>query len=197
MWDALRKKAAKIDGDESGFTLIEVISSLLILGMVVSILYSFMLMGISMYKKVSAETQLRNQANLIFGGIVEELRGAVYADADDAGPTAITVVKAKDGDKYVEEYKVKFVYDEIRDPLHQGSQFFVSEGTPGVDGIRGKELKLSGGSYKMEGTFTIVDDKHDAVIVDLKFTGSPVDRTSGLEDAKLTLRRTIPLFRIE
>jgi prepilin-type N-terminal cleavage/methylation domain-containing protein len=66
--------------NERGLTLIEVMTSIVLFAMVTTILYSFLFMGISMYKRVAAESQLRSQVNLFYGQILQFCESAVYVE---------------------------------------------------------------------------------------------------------------------
>ena len=72
----LRSRLDKSVRNEKGISLIEVIVALMIMSMVITILYSFLLMGVSMYKRVIADTQMRNQGDILYSQILTELNKA-------------------------------------------------------------------------------------------------------------------------
>jgi prepilin-type N-terminal cleavage/methylation domain-containing protein len=65
--------------NQKGLTLIEVMTALVLFGMITTILYSFLFMGISMYKRVAAEAQLRSQVNVFYGQLLGFFEQSVYA----------------------------------------------------------------------------------------------------------------------
>jgi len=78
MTGKLLEAGAALRKDERGMTLIEVMTALVILTMVTGILFSFLLMGVSMFKRVTAESQIRNQGDALTSSIIAELKDAVF-----------------------------------------------------------------------------------------------------------------------
>jgi prepilin-type N-terminal cleavage/methylation domain-containing protein len=74
------KRTRRWLANERGLTLIEVMTSIVLFAMVTTILYSFLFMGISMYKRVAAESQLRSQVNLFYGQMLQFCESAVYVE---------------------------------------------------------------------------------------------------------------------
>lgn len=97
---------APIHRDERGMTLIEILTALILFGMVASILYSFLFMGMSMYKRVTMETQMRNQSDALFGGLMSELRDAVHVEQGSGRHEIIYVKSSSDPDQYVDTYRM-------------------------------------------------------------------------------------------
>ena len=64
---------------EKGLTLIEVMTAIVLFAMITTILYSFLFMGISMYKRVAAEAQLRSQVNVFYSQLLGFFENSVYA----------------------------------------------------------------------------------------------------------------------
>lgn len=178
--------------DERGVTLIEMMTALLIISMVTSILYAYMLMGITMYKKVSTETQLRNQANLVFSQLINNLRDAVYVKEQDADPKKITVVKWGTNN-YIKPCNISF---EPIDPAKpDGPQYIrIEEADRGAD-AGPSEIRLGVARFTMVGSFHRLSQNQLEVTIDFK--GEPKEKSSAMEDAAITLKQQIPLFRIE
>jgi prepilin-type N-terminal cleavage/methylation domain-containing protein len=92
--------------NQDGVTLPEVLVTLLLFSMVASILYAFMLMGVSMYKRVSAETTMRNQSDALLAGLIAELAGAVHAEQGADHRDILYVKMSPDSGKYVDVYRM-------------------------------------------------------------------------------------------
>lgn len=92
--------------DERGMTLIETITALMLFSMVASLLYSFLFMGMTMYKRVTVETQMRNQSDALFGAVISELRDAVYVEQGGGTGEIIYVKSSSNPDQYVETYRM-------------------------------------------------------------------------------------------
>jgi len=92
--------------NQDGVTLLEVLVTLLLFSMVASILYAFMLMGVSMYKRVSAETTMRNQSDALLAGLINELTGAVHAEQGADHRDILYVKMSPDSGKYVDVYRM-------------------------------------------------------------------------------------------
>jgi prepilin-type N-terminal cleavage/methylation domain-containing protein len=93
--------------NESGFTLLETLAALMMVGMVASILYGFMLMGVSTYKRVETETKIRHQGDLLMAGLVSELLEAVHVEQGTDRTELIAVRMAPDPTRYVETYRLR------------------------------------------------------------------------------------------
>ncbi len=173
---------------EKGMTLIEVLAGMMIISMIVSILYSFMLMGVTMYKRITVETQLRNQANYIFSSVIDNLRDGVYAEpvyhADGTlnEHEVLVVKRSDDPNEYVHEVRLKFT----------SSAFEV------IEPLSGKvhEYPLANTRFTMDGNFTD-SSKHDLVWLKITFTGNAAEQTIAAEQSNLQIDRKIPLFRLE
>lgn len=175
--------------DERGMTLIEVLTSLMILGMVASILYSFLLMGVSMYKRVTIETQLRNQGDSLYSLIISELKDAVYVEqVEDATNRTIHYVKrASDPKVYVEQYEMT-----LNPNPDAGGNLVVKKITP-------PEMTRT---FQMSSQFTIsggelVAESHNLVQVHLAYSRSNAGSLKPADRPVLEIHSQIPLFRIE
>jgi prepilin-type N-terminal cleavage/methylation domain-containing protein len=188
----LRSKLNKAMKDEQGLTLIEVLAALMITGMVASILYSFLLMGITMYKKVSVETQLRNQANVMFSRLVNELRESVYVTNSTTVPGQIILVKnSRSSNNYIKRSTIEFVNDP---PLITG-HYHIEINDLEADSVGNNAVVLRVDSkYRMVGSFTVIHK--DLLEVNIDFFGEPIETGSDI-GVKFSIRQQIPLFRME
>ncbi|MFD2672551.1 type IV pilus modification PilV family protein [Marinicrinis sediminis] len=194
-------KRIRLHQNEKGMSLVEVLSAMLILAMIVAILYTFLLMGITVYKKVSTETTLRNQANIIFGQILDEMKDGVYAQAvpdkeksSEISTKEMVIVKPHivmsgteqlDTD-YVKETKVEIV-EVSSDPLMYKVQI--------QDGNNIKEFQLTDNKRISNASITYIN-AHQIELM-LEFTGEPGNMTRSLEKSQITMKQQIPLFRLE
>lgn len=185
----LRKKLA----DQKGLSLLEVLTAVLIMTMVSSILYSFLLMGVSMYKRIMVETQMRNQGDALYGQIVTELKDAVYVEQrnkDSAGQplgnTSIRYVKrAETAEEYIHEYVMTLQAGE-----HNGIlQIYKSDNLS--DPV--KELKMTSAFTISDGSLTPIGNNR--VNVDLTYKRSDEDRYAQADRTKLNVKSQITLFR--
>lgn len=111
-------KAARADSllrGEHGFTLLETLAAVMMFAMVASILYAFMLMGMSTYKRVTAETQVRQQGDRLVAGLVSELLHAVHVEQGADYRELIVVRMADDPDRYVDTYRMRMESVDGRD----------------------------------------------------------------------------------
>ena len=93
--------------NERGFTLLETLAALMMVGMVASILYGFMLMGVSTYKRVETETKIRHQGDLLTAGLVSELLEAVHVEQGTDHTELVAVRMSPDPLRYVETYRLR------------------------------------------------------------------------------------------
>jgi prepilin-type N-terminal cleavage/methylation domain-containing protein len=199
----LRAKLTAAHKNEKGLTLIELLAGLLIISMISTILYAFLLMGVTMYKRVTTETQLRNQANLIFSQLVDGVRDGIYvqgvgtptetAPNGDRTYKAIRLVKralpdAEQSD-YINVYTVEF------SSIAAGNDVLVMP-DKGSE-ARMKKAGMVGDGYKMSGSFVVNPANSDVFEVRIEFSGSPANRSNAQEDTQLSVKRKIPLFRNE
>jgi prepilin-type N-terminal cleavage/methylation domain-containing protein len=110
---SIESKHPNLIADDNGMTLIELLAALVIFTMVTTILYSFLFMGISMYKRIMAESQIRSQGDAIVSQVISELNDAVYM-SQGASRNEITFVKRAltpsgsfDNETYVKGYKMR------------------------------------------------------------------------------------------
>lgn len=187
-WQRLRGKLA----DQKGMSLLELLTALLITTMVSTILYCFLLMGVSMYKRIMVETQMRNQGDALYRQIITELKDAVYVEQRSAGgaapaDTSIRYVKrAQSAEDYIDDYVMT---------LEAGEE----DGTIRV--YESKDLSKPIKELRMTPDFTISEGSLAAigknrVAVNLTYTRSgneagyvKADRT------KLNINSQITLFR--
>ncbi|NHN29572.1 hypothetical protein [Paenibacillus agricola] len=99
--------------DEKGMAVVEVLTALVIFTMVTTILYSFLFMGLSMYKRIMAESQIRSQGDAIISQVISELKDAVYV-SKGATTNEITFVKRAltasggfDNEAYINSYRMR------------------------------------------------------------------------------------------
>ncbi|WP_438448163.1 PulJ/GspJ family protein [Gorillibacterium sp. sgz5001074] len=202
-FSGLKRKLSSIHQDERGMTIIELLAGLLIMTMISSILYAFLLMGVTMYKRVTTETQLRNQANLVFSQLVDGVRDGIYvqgvgtplniAPNGDRTYKSIRLIKrAAPGDEqtnYIDAYEVTF------NSVATGNDSLLMPKKGSAAGMR--EIKMVGQNFKMAGSFVVNPNITDVFEVQIDFSGSPANRTTGTEDTALSVKRKIPLFRSE
>jgi len=174
--------------DERGLTLIELLTGLLLFGMIAAILHAFLLMGSSMYSKISAETQLRNQADALFGLIMSELRDAVYVQQGAGEREIVFVREADDPAVYVKTYRMVIETD--------------------ADGLSGVTVTGPDPSYPKRWDLAprfrlndaesglIAADQH-LVKVRLVFERADAGPVPAADDARLKLETSVPLFRME
>ncbi len=174
--------------DERGLTLIELLTGLLLFGMITSILYSFLFMGASMYRKISVETQLRNQADALYGRIMSELKDAVYVQQGASEKEIVIVKRASDPKVYVETYTMVIEQDD--DGLYG-----VTVTGPGA--ADKKRFDLTPRFVLNESESKLIASTQNLVKVLLVFERADGDAVPDAEDAKLVLESSIPLFRME
>jgi prepilin-type N-terminal cleavage/methylation domain-containing protein len=173
--------------NEKGMTLIELLAALFILGMVASILYSFMLMGVSMYKRVTVETQMRNQGDTLYSQIISELKDAIYVQQAGSDKEIRYAKRSPDSKTYIELYEMKLL---------------PNENTGGKIEIRKAGTAAPERVFQLGSRFTIIDGSlneisHDRVQVKLTYARSNAGSLKAAESPKLEIDSQIPLFRIE
>lgn len=174
--------------NERGLTLIEMLTGLLLFGMITSILYSFLFMGASMYRKISVETQLRNQADALYGRIMSELKDAVYVQQGASEQEIVFVKRASDPEVYVETYKMTIEQDS------DGSYGLTVTG-PGLTDKKRFDLTPR---FKLNETESrLIAVKQNLVKVLLVFERADNAHVPAAESATLKLESSIPLFRME
>ncbi|WP_136604245.1 PilW family protein [Paenibacillus dokdonensis] len=201
--------------NEKGMTLIEVVVALMILGMIMTILYAFLFMGISMYKRITVDTQIRNQGDIMFSQVITELKDAVYAqnmkdNGQDTGGI-IYVKRAVDENgnynpkEYVDEYSMtvedlsQLTGDE--EPYKKNNNGIVIrnvrnrtiEKTIDLSSMFTLELK-DANQLRVSG-FSATSDK--MVHVRLAYRRNESRMLLPAEQSKFEINTNIPLFRIE
>jgi prepilin-type N-terminal cleavage/methylation domain-containing protein len=178
--------------DQKGLSLLEMLTAILILTMVSTILYSFLLMGVSMYKRIMVETQMRNQGDALYRQIVTELKDAVYveqrsnAGAGAPANTSIRYVKRADtAEEYIHEYVMTLQAGE-----HNGILQIYSNGNMAVPV---KELKMTSAFTISTGSLTAIGNNR--VNVDLTYKRSDEDRYAQADRTELNVNSQITLFR--
>jgi prepilin-type N-terminal cleavage/methylation domain-containing protein len=171
--------------DEKGMTLIELLAALLIFGMVASILYSFLIMGVSMYKRVSVESQMRNQGDALYSQIISELKDAIYVQQLQPNTKIRYAKRSSDPKTYIDLYEMELIPNAA-----SGGRIEVKRaGSPAV--VRAFELAsrftINGGSLNEVG--------HDIVRVKLTYARSNAGTLKPSENPKLEIDSQIPLFR--
>lgn len=185
---SLRNTAA----DEKGISLLELLTAVLILTMVSSILYSFLLMGVSMYKRIMVETQMRNQGDALYRQIVTELKDAVYveqrpeAGGGPAAHTSIRYVKRADtAQEYIDEYVMTLKAGDSNGIL----QIYKN----GNLTVPLKELKMTSAFTIKTGSLTAMGNNR--VNVDLTYTRSNEEKYVNADRTELNINSQITLFR--
>jgi prepilin-type N-terminal cleavage/methylation domain-containing protein len=203
---AVKPKPASLIANENGMTLIEILTALVIFTMVTTILYSFLFMGISMYKRIMAESQIRSQGDAIVSQVISELKDAVYM-SQGASTNEITFVKRAltasggfDNETYVKSYKMRI------EPIAGTNRYGI-----GVYELKDGEERLFK-RFDMVNPFTFqaivpdtqltkqaltVDINHQLVDVHLVYEKliDPAKAVSLLENPGYEIHTKIPLFR--
>ncbi|OCT14151.1 hypothetical protein A8709_25235 [Paenibacillus pectinilyticus] len=174
--------------NEKGMTLIELLAAILIFGMVASILYSFMLMGVSMYKRVTMETQMRNQGDGLYSQIISELKEAVYVQDEGTDKRVIRYAKkSQDPKAYIDLYEME-VFPE---PNGGGKIEVRKAGSSVVEQV----FQLGGKFTIREGSLSEASQNHDRVQVTLEYARTNADQYKLADSPKLVINSQIPLFR--
>lgn len=193
-----RLYARKMNRDERGVSVLEVIAVLMIFTMIAAILYSFLLMGTTLYKRITSETLLRNQANAVFASIINELRDSVYVQ-QGANDKEIHIVKwSGSADRYIEEHTYTFIGEKDVDG---------ASGTPSerevlriktADDAANRRIRTYGVTdeqFTMQGSFDVVNQ--ESLIVTLEFSSIHKHLTHRAEEVEITIKQQIPLFRMK
>lgn len=205
--------------DERGMTVIEILTTLLILGMVAVIIHSFLFMGISMYKRVTEDTQLRNQGDVLFSQVISEVKDAVYAMNEEGGGTADAVLDDSLDDTVTETsggsskpgvvYVKRAVDDEGKyDPKAYVSRYtmriehFAEEDTNGIAFYKeGEEAPIK--TLQLTPPFTIdieqsklTVNRNNSIGVYLVYAHKD-ERPLAADNTRFVIDTEIPLFRIE
>jgi hypothetical protein len=184
--------------NEQGITLVETLTTLVIFSMVVSILFTFLIMGISMYKRVSAETRLRSQGDVVFAQLSDVLRGAVYVQQGADNRELRYVKPASTPEEYVKEYVLRS-YDR-NDPepdrrsLH-GKLYIHEVDRSGNEHEAGVIEAGGGGRFWVDGEF--IAEGNETIKLRLSVDRSGSDSITAIERTKLELENRIRLFRID
>lgn len=173
--------------DEQGMTLIELLTALVILAMVTTILFSFLLMGVSMFKRISAESQIRNQGDALTSRIMAELKDAVYVvKSGDASEIEYAKREAAGADAYVSRFTMKLI----------GSGVEVRETSPA--GQKSKQFTLASAYELNLGQSSLSAPDIRTVKINLvyrkKSAGPP---SAPLENPTYQMTTQIPLVRSE
>lgn len=174
--------------NEKGMTLIELLAALLIFGMVASILYSFMLMGVSMYKRVTMETQMRNQGDGLYSQIISELKEAIYVQDEGTDKKIIRYAKKNDDPNiYIDLYEMEV----LPNPAGGGKIEIREAGTNIVKRV----FQLGSNFTIREGSLSEASQNHDRVQVTLEYARINADQFKLADNPKLVIDSQIPLFR--
>jgi prepilin-type N-terminal cleavage/methylation domain-containing protein len=117
-WKSIYQKLQnkRVVSEEKGMTMIEVLTALVLLTMVTMLLSSFLFMGISMYKRVTATTQIRNQGDALISQVISYFRDVEFVSTtpDDK----INIVKRAydaggivDGNIYINNFTMSIEQD--------------------------------------------------------------------------------------
>mgnify|MGYP001190342629 CR=1 FL=1 len=172
----------RICREERGVSVLEVIAVLMIFSMIAVILYSFLLMGMTMYSRVTSETLLRNQANAVFASIINEISDSIYVQ-QDGDQKKIRIVKwANSTDSYIQEYAYAFVPE-------------VEDATDEDGNVKVKTFGVTNEAFSMKGTFDVLDQ--ESLVVTLDFYKKREHLTSKADEVEITIKQQIPLFRMD
>lgn len=182
--------------DERGISIIEMMTGLLLFGMVASILYSFLFMGTSMYGRITTETQLRNQLDALYGQVIHELSDAIYVQKEDALGKLIIYVKRAPvptppvvPPKYVESYRM--VIEEL------GGFSGVSVYGPDSSTILSKRYDITS-KFQMDlVASSLTAENQNMVGVNLMLYRTDELEVTEAERKRMSIQSKIPLFRIE
>ncbi len=94
--------------NEKGLSILEVLTAMLIFGMVVSIAYAMLFMALSIYKSVLIEGEMRSRGEAVFSSMMTELKDAIYVeDGEQGSRTSIRYIKrSADAARYLEQYEM-------------------------------------------------------------------------------------------
>jgi prepilin-type N-terminal cleavage/methylation domain-containing protein len=194
----LRSHLSKKARDQQGMTLLEVIVSLMIMGMVVTILYSFLLMGVSMYKRVTVETQLRNQGDMLYSRLIAELNKATTVKPvfklDDSGSlvedkSQIQYVKSSSNSmNYIQEYLMKVEDNKVEVFLVDNEGKKLHEDDPAI-----QIFAMDRTQFSLNASFDVPENMTDLVNVRLDF--SRLQGISSDQKAQITIRSQVKLSR--
>lgn len=179
--------------DERGLTLIELLTGLMLFGMITAILYSFLFMGASMYRKISVETQLRNQADALYGLIVTELKDAVYVKQGKDSQEIVYVKRSADPKVYVDTYRMAIEREGENGPY--GLSVYGPDGTLVRRFDLASRFVLKVGDPGMSSG--LIAMQQNMVKILLVFDRADADRVPAAERSVMRLESTIPLFRME
>lgn len=187
-WQRLRGKLA----DQKGMSLLELLTALLITTMVSTILYCFLLMGVSMYKRIMVETQMRNQGDALYRQIITELKDAVYVEQRSAGGaapanTSIRYVKrAQSAEDYIDDYVMTLEAGEEDGTIRVYESKDLSKPI--------KELKMTPDFTISEGSLAAIDKNRVTVSLTYTRSGNEADYVKA-DRTKLNINSQITLFR--
>jgi hypothetical protein len=164
--------------------MIEVVASLAIFGMFAIAIYSLLIMGMSMYEKINFENQLRNQSNVFFTYILEELDDAIYIDHSLSGCESEAPYNCKllfvkpDENDYIQQHELKL------DNANHAILF--SE-----DGTLTRSYSMDRDDYIFQGELNQITTNQ----VGLKLIFAHKSAAAGSDkQEKITLQSTIKLF---
>ncbi|XID92592.1 prepilin-type N-terminal cleavage/methylation domain-containing protein [Paenibacillaceae bacterium WGS1546] len=193
--------------NERGATLIELLTALLLFSMVAAILYSFMFMGISMYKRVSVETQMRNQADTLYSRVMTELRDAIYVKQGEPSPDGgvndgeIVFVKRaaggapinpEDPPPYIETYMLKM--DESGMSVTAGDGATVLKRFELTERFKLDRTRPDGALKSNSG---MIAESHQLLDLSLRFIRADANEVARIERSSIEIQSKIPLIRLE
>lgn len=169
-----------------GISLIEVIASLAIFGLVAIAGYSLLIIGLSMHEKINYETQLRNQSNLFFTHILEQLDNAIYINSAASNCQANPPHNCQlyyviaDEDQYIQQYVMEL------DNENQTIRFTDSE-----TGAITEAYTMDRDDFQFQGAFDQITSNQ--VALNLRFGHQSTTMDSDKQE-EITLQSTIKLF---
>ncbi|OAB42957.1 PilW family protein [Paenibacillus glacialis] len=118
---------------EQGFTLVELLASLMVLALVIGIIYPVMMFGLRSYHKVQIENSLREEADILMSSIISELY--VFGPESVSQPAStdpfignngpfIELMRVDNGKKVEREIRMDsgklFIRDKVNGPSNTG-----------------------------------------------------------------------------
>lgn len=174
---------------ERGFTLLETLAAVMMFAMVASILYAFLLMGVSTYKRVSVETQIRQQGDRLVAGLVSEVLHAVHVEQGADYRELVVVRMADDPDRYVDTYRVRMETVDGRDGV---TVYAEGEAKP----LRRFEL-VNGVVLDSPGTRSVLlAESHQTAVIRMVFVRLDASGRQA-DESSIQIDTRVPLARLE
>jgi prepilin-type N-terminal cleavage/methylation domain-containing protein len=190
-------KHVKKSEDQRGLSLIEVLTAIVLFAMVSSILYSFLFIGISMYKRVAADAQLRSNVNLIYSQLLEYADQSVYAFRGNQKNEIIVIKKEslkeeqQEDSTYIQYYSIKL--DTENDQII--FQPVTGSDLNDRDQSRTKQFKLDDQRFDLDDTSSISvkeGNNRQQIVIDWNFKEKKVFKKS--ESPSIQIKSEIEIY---